>query len=103
MTNEDWGPWIEHDGSGCPSPGSYGQIVKSCCGYGFFSNGKEEVIIEEVFRPDMSSWDWGNFLLPSKKGGCVSKVIRYRIRKPRGLTILENLIADIPEPVEMNQ
>lgn len=26
-------------------------------------------------------------------------IIRYRIRKPRGLTILEDLIADLPAPV----
>jgi hypothetical protein len=38
------------------------------------------------------SWDWTN------SWEC-SRIIRYRIRKPRGLTLLENLIADLPAPV----
>jgi len=37
--------------------------------------------------PDGKPWCWP------------SLIIRYRIRKPLGLTILENLIADLPAPV----
>lgn len=28
---EDWGPWIEHDGKGCPCAGMHVEVV--CEGY----------------------------------------------------------------------
>ena len=77
--SEEWGPWIEHDGKGCPCVGQYAHWVydrpalceknprailqpggMTCVGYA--SGGK--------------SWFWD----PAMR-----RVIRYRIRKPRAL------------------
>lgn len=95
----EWGPWIEHDGKGCPCVGVYGQAVKSGAGVATFPDGSEERVWEGIFVADMASWDWRNFLNAGDRGGRVPKVIRYRIRKPRGMTILESLLENLPDEV----
>ena len=85
--SEEWGPWIEHDGRGIPA-----NVVGAWC----------EVTGHQP---------WGNIVTRQGKvatGAAFAerdtllgpRVIRYRIRKPRGLTILESLLADLPEKVD---
>lgn len=83
--SEEWGPWIEHDGHGCPCVGQYGMAE--------FDEGRPK-ILEGVIYGFPNAW---RFDLP-RVYGAWGKAIRYRIRKPRGMTILENLIADLPAP-----
>lgn len=74
--DEAWGPWVVHDGRGCPLP--TGTIV--------------EVVIEDRFGFAMreigcvsgdvrSSWNWRFY--PKLK-----RIIRYRQRKPGGMALL---------------
>jgi hypothetical protein len=83
----EWGPWI--DGTVPPPVGSYvqmdcvdlkgrGDLLHECVVLGFHGD-KVKISPELPFR---RQW----------------QLDRYRIRKPRGLTILEDLIADIPAP-----
>lgn len=84
---EEWGPWINHDGN--PTSKLAGNFVH---------------VITEVQPGKISetklwmtggtgkSWDWSY-------RSTHTRVIRYRIRKPRGLTILQGLIADAPQEV----
>ncbi len=79
MQDEEWGPWIEHDGKGCPCFGQYIQIELS----------GEPVTVPPYYR----------MLAPRIAEGVVPHgsivgawsavgwplVIRYRIRKPRAL------------------
>ncbi len=96
MSDAEWGPWIEHDGKGCPVPVGTkgdaelrcGRIVPFCAGMGSTRGGPYK---PSKFR-GTSAWEWGG--KPANHFG--EEVIRYRVRKPRGLTILENLIADLP-------
>lgn len=84
--SEEWGPWIEHDGRGCPCHGKRVQAE--------FDVGTPRVIEGVVHCvKNNGQWDWE---LADRYG--LSRIIRYRIRKPRGMTILENLIADLPAP-----
>ena len=94
----EWGPWIEHDGKHTPANGTIVQIeyANGLLLVGVVGDrpktGKElgvPIYYGETFA---SSWIWGEW-------GLSVPIIRYRIRKPRGLTILENLIADLPVPV----
>ena len=88
----EWGPWIEHDGTCVPvQSGEHYHAI--------FEDGDEEYATQggdgftasgATYKADNGSWLWRE---PSEP------IIRYRIRKPRGLTILENLIADLPAPV----
>jgi hypothetical protein len=100
--SEEWGPWIEHDGAvpliPCPRqiqvtvlppgtvPQAFSTVYPDWPGFywrwrrvktGLFSSEKRRVCDDPSYAP----------------------ILRYRIRKPRGLTILENLIADLPQPV----
>lgn len=80
--SDEWGPWIEHDGKECP-----------------VSNG---VFVHVIYRAgidvmahvsangrvvDANPWIWK---------WCPADIIRYRIRKPRGLIILQQLVENLP-------
>jgi hypothetical protein len=79
--SEEWGPWIDHDGRGCPCVGEYAERIHST-GY----------VVIGIIRFGGHSWHW--------RAG-YTRVIRYRIRKPKGMVILESLIADLPETAEV--
>ena len=93
--SEEWGPWIEHDGKGCPCVGKYVEVE--------LRNGKtiEAIAGSECRRAgvsvdgDRSAWVW----LARSDYLKQTEVIRYRIRRPRGLTILQDLIENLPAPV----
>lgn len=76
---EEWGPWIEHDGKGCPCVGKMAHVVYNTSNeFVCIVLGTPEVWIAEI-----------PFL---------HKVIRYRIRKPRAILDLIQMIADLPVP-----
>ena len=84
MEQQDtWGPWIEHDGKGCPCKGQWVQVINKTCG---FWEGKAGTEGDGAAR----SWDWSYSFE-------YDPVIRYRIRKPRGMVILEALLQDLPQ------
>lgn len=84
MSDEaDWGEWQIHDGKGCPC---VGQMVEN-----IHNTGQKWIGI--AGSEGGRSWDWSNH--PK-----FSKVIRYRIRKPRALLDLIQLIADLPAPTQ---
>lgn len=86
--SDEWGPWIEHDGKGCPCVGKFVHVVFDRPGIS-----PDGTITSEEFgiagQHGGESWLW----LP-----VYTRVIRYRIRKPRGLTILEELLQSLPAP-----
>ena len=77
-----WTDWITHDGKGCPCVGWYGRVEddkmqsqEGVCGlYGD------------------QSWDWSN-------APRLSRIIRYRIRKPKGAEMLERICQDTDTPI----
>ncbi len=97
-----WGPWIEHDGKGCPCRGHYVRGVHAdgtqkewIAGTNVWS-GHTTLDAKPTGRPEVCRWSWA---IPGNRTDPRYHIIRYRIRKPRGLTILEELIADLPAPV----
>jgi len=90
---EEWGPWITHNGMPHPLPGGTLVIVQHLDG----------LVTEAVTKgrpplPDeVDCWDWSDC---EAKRCREAKIIRYRIRRPRGLTILQDLIEQLPETVE---
>ena len=88
--SDEWGEWQWHDGKGCPCVGERVQAEHNT-GILVVSIAGSHPLMSDPGAPD-GSWNWKNW--PRR-----TKIIRYRIRKPRGLTILENLIADLPAPV----
>lgn len=97
--SEEWGPWEEHGGRSVPV--SIGALVNA-----IFDDGDEAVFREgsndlsesregmEVSGEGTAGWVWDETPYP------YTKIIRYRIRKPKGLQILEAILQDLPETVE---
>ena len=97
MTQEEWGPWIEHDGRVCPVPvGTYVMTFSNADGVRISKAGMTEIGAAGYRLHGMenvagkSKWIW------LEDGPGYFGVIRYRIRKPRGLTILQR-IAEQPQ------
>lgn len=86
---EEWGTWIDHDGKVCPV--MVGQYIQTKSIWKDRYSIKEGLI--RVFYQDGGDWNWRNY--PKNW-----KVIRYRIRKPRGLTMLERVARDVTAPIE---
>ncbi len=90
--SEVWGPWVQHDGMGCPLP--VGTIVEVVCEdrFGFIQSQAGKIDGDSY-----SSWDWSHF--PELK-----KILRYREKKPKGLAMLQEIAreVDVPKaPVEI--
>ena len=85
MTNDTWGPWVEHDGKGCPVRGQYMQLVELCAGRG-------ELPVKELIAASEGglSWSWSN--APE-----YTSVIRYRVRKPRAMERLNALLREVED------
>lgn len=89
--SDEWGPWIEHNGARIPDEfcvGDVVQVVSECNETGSLDLSPPRVVQPEDFV--RYNWFWGE---------SSHDTLRYRIRKPRGLTILESLLADLPEEV----
>jgi hypothetical protein len=85
---DEWGPWIEHDGKGRPVPrGAVVHMVARCVVTGTI---EQQV---GVAHEDRGSWDW------SDPAGLM-KIISYRVRKPRALSMLQEIAAGVREPVD---
>lgn len=101
MTQQDqWGPWILHDGKGCPCVGMYVHVERANGDYTYGIAGvtRYDCIVSpeyyEISEDDTSWWDW------RESEPQFGEVIRYRIRKPRGMTILEQLVKNPERELE---
>lgn len=81
--SEEWGPWIKHDGNGCPVKGMTVEVDH----YHPFHGLERGLLIKCV--DGGRGWDDR----PED-----SNVVRYRIRKPRALRNLIQLVEDLPAP-----
>lgn len=91
----EWGPWIEHDGKGCPCVGQYVHIVRRDGREAFAVAGSQCHAAGVLPNGGPSAWLWAEW--PGYQSDSV--IIRYRIRRPKGMAILEQLLADLPAPV----
>lgn len=86
--SDEWGPWIEHDGRKFP----YGKNVPVIAEVQTEAPGENE--IKEGHSGDcMGAW------LRIIRGR--PHIIRYRIRKPKGLTILHDILREVERTDEM--
>jgi len=87
MTDDaDWGEWQTHDGKVCPC---VGQVVRLQ-----FNDQSHTVCGPIVATGHPASWVWDFQFYRWWK------ILKYQIRKPRGLTILEGLLENLPEQVD---
>lgn len=94
--SEEWGPWIEHDGKGCP--------VKGLFIHGVFNrpSGGDT-------NPKVSIINGGWEVIGIAGGGASwvydhreenPKILRYRIRRPRALLQLIEMVENLPAPAQ---
>ena len=89
--SEEWGPWIDHDGKGCPCRG-YLVDVTYADGTGkvFLAGMQNRVNAATGTRGWGDRWSWAD---PTRYP---KLIIRYRIKKLRALRELRELIQDLP-------
>lgn len=110
--SDEWGPWIEHDGAGFPTRfiGQYMQatLILACADeFGGFPGAERnhEFFASSNFMAN-PMWRHGEFGRTyhytsgpfAGREFRAGKVVRYRIRKPRALQQLRDMIADLPAP-----
>lgn len=92
--SEEWGPWIEHDGKGCPV--IKGETVETVFSQPF----GEEVGQGVAGSGGGGSWAWRKI----RYVGIVcydessAPIIRYRVRRPRALQQLIQVVENLPAP-----
>ncbi len=91
---EEWTEWRLHDGSGCPCKGMWVQ-TKDASGdlFEHVAHGRVDTVPGGIDR-ECDLWDWST-LLP---GDWPSRIILYRIRTPRALIHLREMIETLPAP-----
>ena len=106
---DEWTEWFQHDGKGCPCVGRWVQAKLEAFGDGnLYKNGQTgitEGFIDENLATH-AAWFWAEnqgkeFTHPrsGKTGFLDGGFMEFRIRKPRALLDLIQLIADMPAPV----
>jgi hypothetical protein len=105
MADEEWGPWVEHDGKGCPCVGMFTQWeiefprpVKRIIGVNkVIWHDKDRACLMGILTVPTMGFRWSNFgRINPKTGALVGRVVRYRTKKPKGLVILEQLLQELP-------
>ena len=89
--SKEWGPWIEHDGKHVPNVvGLYVGI--ECETLSGAVKYKEGIVTSKMMLLREGAWVWAKrWIAPDC---AVQVIIRYRVRKPRGLAILERIAAN---------
>lgn len=96
LTDKQWGPWIEHFGHGMPV--QTGTIVEVAT-YEVVNSNKGGVIgCLGVAGVDLvNSWSWK----PETRSKNPTKSLPidlYRIKRPRGVAVLHELLQELPQP-----
>ena len=90
--SDEWGPWVEHDGKGCPVGAGIRLRVRW--------QDLETTFYEEGWSHDLldEAWDWSCFGHVNRNGQVIGRILAYSIRKPRALQQLIDLVENLPAP-----
>lgn len=107
--SEEWTDWIEHDGMGCPCVGKWvervfsdGETDQGIAGSECLCSGVDPIGKQSAwfwYFGDPFVWYDGTFARPDPNGF----IIRYRIRKPRALRQLIEMVESLPEPSKQGE
>lgn len=89
---EEWGPWIEHDGKGCPVPDGvwcHRVFDGPARGSDPTVHGACEDVSPVESEWEAHAWNW-------TKGWV--RIVRYRTLRPRALQQLREMIETLPAP-----
>ena len=95
---DEWGPWIDHDGNGCHCKGCYVHVKRRDGSYDKYIAGTRSFRRDGSCRVGQygcsSSWRFGFEYNGARKEKWKidREIIRYRVRKPRGMAVLEDAL-----------
>lgn len=97
MIEHTWGPWIIHDQSGCPVSDGVIVEVDIFVPPPLVGSGKHVTCVGVEWH----GWDTVDMYSRQIQAnmGITVGVIKYRIRKPRGMKLLDKIMNDIRKPV----
>ena len=98
MTTEpEWGPWIEHDGKGCPVPdGTLVNAVWDDEDESYFVQG-ENKWFETKQGGKCNGYGNSGWIIEETNTPYDAMIIRYRIRKPRAMKLLQSIAENPPK------
>ncbi len=88
----NWGPWINHDGKGCPVRG---QLVEGLDRGGIWSvwiAGTVYMIPTNASQIMVDSWIW-----PTQYSPHADEILRYRVRKPKAMERLNEILREVED------
>jgi len=108
--SEEWGPWIEHDGKGCPAEciGKFLLIELRLAAHDEDGGKPGDINYNELFccegmagLPEWYTENFGQIVECNFRGVMYAccEIIRYRIRKPRAMKQINALLQDLPQNV----
>lgn len=89
----DWGPWVDHDGRGCPVVGRVWIAVQAQAQD--FPTISDE---DWADRYAAEAWDASSWGKRDTDGVMWGVIIRYRVRRPKALRDLIALVETLPAP-----
>lgn len=90
---EEWGPWIEHDGKGCPFLPGVRVMLRHEDAKGHIMQYPAK-IVDQLDHPDWDHENFGRICVWRGIRGLAGRVLAYRIRRPDALRRLIDLAAD---------
>ncbi len=87
-SDTEWGPWIDHDGKRCPCSAGVRMQIYMRPGCAIRKDGEDHAKWE--FTVNEYALMWRNW----------EHVERYRVRKPRALLDLIELVENLPAPAK---
>ena len=91
QSKDEWGPWIDHDGQYVPQlAGSFVESTVMCDQRGPMTS------CHWIKHGIGGSWGWEN-------EGTYCLITCYRIRKPRGMAVLEAIARNVPEYISAKE
>lgn len=98
MSDQDeWGPWAAHHGGGCPCAGQWAQwqyhkdLPDWMPRVDVKGRRRLSASVVEGIATGGSCWLW--------RPGYV-RIIRYRVRKPRAMKLIQSLLENLPERID---
>lgn len=86
---EEFGPWVEHDGSGCPQDVQVGRYIQAVTRAWDGSEWPEEGVVHQAVVESPCWW-------MAEPNEIFKRVLRYRLRRPPAVQILVDLAETLP-------
>lgn len=89
--SDEWGPWIEHEASQ-----ELRAVIGDIIDFSWYAGGVMQNRFEIYFKQSTQS-SWRNVIDVYLATSPRLVKVRYRVRKPKGMAVLADILAEIPD------